>query len=150
MKMDQETENTTLGDPGGEPGMPLVRVMVAIGINPNTERLLLRAARLAKGLQGELYAIHIQPSRSASHGYQANLEWHLQQARRMGAHVEIVHADDIAAALVQAGRQHNITHLVLGQSDISRWQEAIHGSIVNRLLRFRSGIDIYIVTDPGR
>jgi two-component system sensor histidine kinase KdpD len=127
-----------------------VRVMVAIGINPNTERLLLRAARLAQGLNGELFAIHIQPTRSGSHGYQANVEWHLQQAHRLGAQIEIVRSDDVAAALIQAGRRHSITHLVLGQSDISRWQEVLRGSIVNRLLRFRSGIDIYIVTDPNQ
>jgi two-component system sensor histidine kinase KdpD len=127
-----------------------VRVMVAIGINPHTKRLLLRAARLAEGLGGQLYAIHIQPSGAASHVYHANVEWHLQQARQLGAEILLVRADDIAAALVQAGRQHDITHLVLGQSDISRWQEALHGSIVNRILRFRSGIDIYIVTDPER
>jgi two-component system sensor histidine kinase KdpD len=128
----------------------LVRVMIAIGINPNTERLLLRAARLAQGLNGELYAIHIQPTKAGSHGYQANVDWHLQQAHRLGAQVEVVRSDDVAGALIEAGRQHGITHLVLGQSDISRWQEAFRGSIVNRLLRYRSGIDIYIVTDPGQ
>lgn len=141
-----EQEEAT--DRAGADDTTIVRVMVAIGINPNTERLLLRAARLAKGLHGRLYAIHIQPSNAASHVYQANVEWHLQQARRLGAQVEIIRADDIADTLVQAGRRHRITHLVLGQSDISRWQEALRGSIVNRILRHRSGIDIYIVTDP--
>lgn len=145
-----EVEREAVDDAAGQDTTPLVRVMVAIGINPNTERLLLRAARLAQGLNGELYAIHIQPTRVGSHGYQANVEWHLQQAHKLGAQVEIVRSDDVANALIQVGRQHGITHLVLGQSDISRWQEVLHGSIVNRLLRYRSGIDIYIVTDPNQ
>jgi two-component system sensor histidine kinase KdpD len=145
MELEHEIDTSAAQD-----ATPLVRVMVAIGINPNTERLLLRAARLAQGLKGELYAIHIQPTRTGSHGYQANVEWHLQQAHKLGAQVEIIRSDDVAQALIQVGRQHGITHLVLGQSDISRWQEVLHGSIVNRLLRYRSGIDIYIVTDPNQ
>jgi two-component system, OmpR family, sensor histidine kinase KdpD len=61
-----------------------------------------------------------------------------------------VRAKDVAAALVQQCREHNITHLVLGQSDISRWQEIIRGSIINRLMRYRTGVDLYIVTDSGK
>ena len=127
-----------------------VRVMVAIGINPSTKRLLLRAAKLANGLGGELYAIHVRPLSGSSNVYEANVNWHLQQARQMGATVEIVDSSDIAATLVEQVRKHGITHLVIGQSDISRWQEAVRGSIVNRILQFRSGVDLYIVTDPGQ
>ena len=123
--------------------------MVAIGISPSTERLLFRAVRLTEGLNGDLHAVHIQPPGTHTTLYQANVEWHLQQARHLGAHVEILSAKDIAEALVAYARQHAVTHLVIGQSDISRWQEIRRGSIINRILRFRSGIDLYIVTDGG-
>ena len=126
-----------------------VRIMVAIGISPTTDRLIRRAAKLAQALHGELFAVHIHQPGEGTNVYHANVDWHLQQARQLGAHVEVVHARDIAAALVEQARKHNVTHLVLGQSDISRWQEVVRGSIVNRILRFRSGVDLYIVTDPG-
>lgn len=122
--------------------------MVAIGISPSTERLLYRAVKLAEGLNGDLYAIHVQRPGTHTTLYQANVDWHLQQARHLGAHVEIVSAHDIAETLVNYARKHAVTHLVIGQSDISRWQEIIHGSIINRILRYRSGVDLYIVTDP--
>ena len=125
-----------------------VRVMVAIGISPSTERLLHRAVKLAEGLNGDLYAIHVQRPGTHTTLYQANVEWYLQQARQLGAHVEVGGASDIAETLVAYARKHTITHLVLGQSDITRWQEIRHGSIINRILRYRSGIDLYIVTDP--
>ena len=124
--------------------------MVAIGISPSTDRLIRRAAKVAQGLGGQLFAVHIHPPGQGTNVYHANVDWYLQQARELGAHVEVVHARDIAAALVEQARKHNVTHLVLGQSDISRWQEAVRGSIVNRILRYRSGIDLYIVTDSGR
>jgi two-component system, OmpR family, sensor histidine kinase KdpD len=125
-----------------------VRVMVAIGISPSTERLLNRAVKLAEGLDGTLYALHVQRPGAHTTLYRANVEWYLQQARSFGAHVEVVSAHDIAGALVAFARKHAVTHLVIGQSDISRWQEIRHGSIINRILRYRSGIDLYIVTDP--
>ena len=124
--------------------------MVAIGISPTTDRLVRRAAKLTEVLGGELFAVHIHQPGDGSNVYHANVDWHLDQAREMGAHVEVVKATDIAAALVAQARKHEVTHLVLGQSDISRWQEVVRGSIINRILRFRSGIDLYIVTDPGR
>ena len=147
MQEQNQLPDQTTGAP--EASSP-VRIMVAIGINPNTQRLLLRAARLAHALGGQLFAVHIHAPGQASHVYHTNVEWHLDQARRLGAHVEVVRARDVAAALVQQARTHNITHLVLGQSDISRWHEAFKGSIINRILRHRSGIDLYIVTDSGQ
>ena len=124
--------------------------MVAIGINPSSDRLLRRAVKLAEGLGGELFAVHIHAPGQHSNVSEANVSWHLEQARQLGAHVHVVEAKDVAAALVEQARNHQVTHLVIGQSDISRWQEALRGSIVNKILRFRSGIDLYIVTDPGR
>ena len=126
-----------------------VRIMVAIGISPTTDRLIRRAAKLAQVLRGELFAVHIHQPGEGTNVYHANVDWHLQQARQLGAHVEVVHARDIPAALIAQARKHMVTHLVIGQSDISRWQEVVRGSIVNRILRFRSGIDLYIVPDPG-
>ncbi len=127
-----------------------VRVMVAIGINPHTERLVRRAARLAEGLDGELYAVHVHRPGQGTNVYEANVGWHLERARQLGAHVHIVEGLDIAAALVQQVREHGITHLVIGQSDITRWQEMTRGSVINRILRHRPGVDLYIVTDPDR
>ena len=127
-----------------------VRVIVAIGSNPSTNRLVRRAVKLAKGLGGDLVAIHIHAPGQHSNVYEANVGWHLEQARQLGADVHVVEATDVAATLVQYAREHGVTHLVIGQSDISRWQEALRGSIVNRILRFRSGVDLYIVTDAER
>ena len=127
-----------------------VRVMVAIGVSPSTDRLVRRAKKLADGLDGELFALHIHPRADQSNVSHANVEWHLARARQLGAHVHVVQSADIAGALVEQARTHGITHLVLGQSDISRWQEVLRGSIINRILRYRSGIDLYIVTDPER
>lgn len=131
-----------------------VRVLVGLGINPDSQRLLQTAFRLAQGLGGELLALHIQPPGNPTRLYRTNLERHLQQARDLGARVEVVSGSDIATMLVRYGRAQGVTHLVVGQSDVSRWHEVTRGSIVNRLLRLiqqeQAGIDLYVVTSSSR
>lgn len=129
---------------------PRVRVLVALGINPYSERLLRTAARLAEGLGGDLHAVHIALRGHPTSLYEANLSWHIDQARQLGAHVEIVDGDDVATTLVRYAQRNGVTHIVLGQSDVSRWHEITRGSIVTRMQRMvlhdQLGIDLYIVT----
>lgn len=131
-----------------------VRVLVALGINPSSQRLLRTAARLAQSLDGDLVALHIAPSDQRTQLYQSNLDRHIVQARALGALVEIVEGNDVAATLVTYAQAHNITHLVVGQSDVSRWREITRGSVINRILRLilqqQSGVDLYVVTASSR
>ena len=131
-----------------------VRVLVALGINTHSQSLLQTAARLAHGLNGDLIALHIAPGGQAASLYQTNLNWHLDQARELGAEVEIVEGEDIAATLVQQALSRRVTHLVVGQSDVSRWREITRGSVINRMMRMilsqRRHIDLYIVTASSR
>lgn len=142
------------GSQRGRVPLSSVRVLVALGINPYSERLLRTAARLADGLDGELLVIHITPPGNTATLYHTNLKWHLEQARDLGAQVEIVEGNDIAATLVEYATARRVTHLVVGQSDVSRWREVTRGSVINRLLRLilsqPSGIDLYIVTGSSR
>ncbi len=126
-----------------------INVLVAIGVSPSSERLLWRAVRLAQGLGGQLLAVHIHPPGAYSQVCDANVQWHLQQARDAGAQVSVIEGRDIAETLMQFGAEHGVTHLIMGQSDVSRWQEATRGSLVNKILRMRSGIDIYLAADEA-
>jgi K+-sensing histidine kinase KdpD len=47
--------------------------------------------------------------------------------------------------LVYFAREKNVNHIVLGGSDRSRWQEIIHGSLINALTRELKNVDILIV-----
>lgn len=131
-----------------------VRVLVALGINPYSARLLQTAARLAHSLGGKLLALHIAPPGKATSLYAANLQRHVDLAHELGASVETVEGKDVAVALVNHAKRRNATHLVLGQSDVSRWREVTRGTVINRIQRLilqsGGGIDLYIVTASSR
>lgn len=127
-----------------------MKIVVAVGFNPHSERLLGRAAALARGLDGALLAVHIRPPDSGTDVSDANLDWNCRHARALGATIHIVEGRDVAETLVRFAREESATHVVLGQSDISRWQEMVRGSVINKILRQHAGLDIYIVTEEAK
>jgi two-component system, OmpR family, sensor histidine kinase KdpD len=126
-----------------------VRVMVCVGYNPLSQRLINTAVRLAAGLGGQLLALHIETEESEAPGYLSLLEQNLELAERLGACVVRAHGSDLVQTLVDAAQANGVTHLVMGESARSRLEEVMHGSLVRQVLRASRGIDIYIVADPA-
>ena len=140
------------------------RVLVGFDARPHTREVIRDAWRLAHGLRADLIAVSIQPE-----GYLAftskliglirygsdapkrraaalrRLEEHATLAEDLGAEVIRTKSRDIAKTLVEIAKQRQVTQLVLGQPARGRWEELIRGSIINRVLRMSSDIDIHIV-----
>jgi len=140
------------------------RVLVGFDARPHTRQVLRDAWRLAHGLHADLIAVSIQPE-----GYLAftskligflkygtdaprqreaalrRLEEHAVLAEDLGARVIRTKSRDIARTLVEVAREHQVTQLVLGQPARSHWEELLRGSIINRVLRMSTDIDIHLV-----
>ncbi|MFB7642829.1 universal stress protein, partial [Peribacillus butanolivorans] len=58
-----------------------------------------------------------------------------------------IKGEEIAEEIVEYAMQHYVTRIILGHSKRTRWEEIIHGSIVNRILRKTKNIDVFIVAD---
>ena len=129
--------------PGG------ARIMVCVGYNPISQRLIQRAADLARAFRGELIAVHIQPAESDAPGYHMMLERNLDLARQLGARIVVEHGTPLAHVLTRVAQANRVTHIVMGESARSRLEEIRTGSLVRQILRASRGIDIYIVADPA-
>jgi two-component system sensor histidine kinase KdpD len=126
------------------------RVMVCVGYNPASQRLIQRAAHLAGAIGAELLAVHIQPSESEAPGYQAMLERNLAMARQLGAQVVVERLSGaLAETIARVAQAHAVSHIVMGESARSRLEEVRRGSLVRQVLRASRGIDVYIVADPA-
>jgi two-component system, OmpR family, sensor histidine kinase KdpD len=140
------------------------RVLVGFDGRPHTRQVIRDAWRLAHGLHAELLAVWIQPEGYLAfatkligfirHGSDApklredalrRLEEHATLAEDLGAEVIRMKSRDIAKTLVEVAKERQVTQLVLGQPARSRWEELIRGSIINRVLRMSSDIDIHLV-----
>jgi two-component system sensor histidine kinase KdpD len=144
------------------------RVMVGFDARPHTRQVIRDAWRLAHGLHAQLIAVSIQPEgylaftsklirflkfgSDATRQYelaQRRIEDHVQLAEDLGAEVIRLTSRDIAKTLVQVAREHQVTQIVLGQPARSWWEEVLRGSIVNRLLRLSTAMDIHLVPREG-
>ena len=144
------------------------RVLVGFDARPHTREVIRDAWRLAHGLHADLIAVTIRPE-----GYLAfmskligilkyggdapkyreaalhRLEEHALLAEDLGAEVIRTTSRDIAKTLVEIAHEHQVTQLVLGQPARSHWEELLRGSIINRLLRMSTDIDIHLVPRSG-
>lgn len=144
------------------------RVLVGFDSRPHTREVIRDAWRLAHGLHADLIAVTIKPEgylafmskligflkfgREAPKYREAalrRLEEHALLAEDLGAEVIRTSSSDIARTLVKIAHERQVTQLVLGQPARSYWEELLRGSIINRLLRVSTDIDIHLVPRSG-
>jgi len=124
------------------------RIMVAVTSAPGTDILLRRAARIAARVKGDLDVVHVVVNESGHHRQQEAIEKLRSLAADVGARWHEVEADHAARAIVGFAREHQITQIVIGSSQRSRWQELMGGgSIVRRVIREAGtvGIDVHVI-----
>lgn len=77
------------------------------------------------------------------------LEHNMALARRRGARILVERGAPLAEVIVRVAKANGITHIVMGKSARSRFDEVRRGSLVRQVLGASRGIDIYIVADPA-
>jgi two-component system, OmpR family, sensor histidine kinase KdpD len=124
------------------------RVMVAVSPAPGTDALVRRAARMALRLKGELDVLHVDASDATRPGDRRAAEKLRQLADDVGARWYEVQDDDAPRAIVRFAQEHQITQIVIGSSQRSRWQQLTGGgSKVARIIREAGalGIDVHVI-----
>jgi two-component system sensor histidine kinase KdpD len=124
------------------------RIMVAVTAVPGNDLLLRRAARMASRFKTELDVVHVS-SGDASRVPDREATTSLQElAADVGARWHEIEDDNPARAIARFARQHQITQIVIGASQRSRWQELTSGgSNVVRVIREAGtvGIDVHVI-----
>jgi two-component system sensor histidine kinase KdpD len=124
------------------------RIMVAVTTVPGTDGLLRRAARMATRLKGELDVVHVAASdatRAEDHKAVARLE---QLTADLGGRWHELQDDDPARAIAGFARGNQITQIVIGSSQRSRWQQLTGGgSRVKRIIDEAGalGVDVHVI-----
>ena len=144
-------------DHGAAPRKTVDRVMVCLSSDPPLSRVLLRkASRIAGRLNSDWYCVYVQtPEERADRidsSVQRRLVDNIQLAQSLGAEVVKLEGGDVAGALARFAAERGVTVAIIGQSRRSRWHRFVHGSVVDRLIDGRAGLDVLVVSlhdDPG-
>ena len=127
------------------------RLMVCLSSDPRLSRVLLRkASRIAGRLNTDWYCVYVQTSAERADRIDATVQRKLveniQLAQSLGADVVKLTGDDVAAVLAKFAADRGVTLAVIGQTRRSRWYRLRRGSVVERLLEMRAGLDVLVVS----
>ena len=119
------------------------RILVCVSRPELSEELIRRGARIAQRTRGDLLVVHA----ATGDGSRDDEGW-LDRARvlvnELGGALEVLSAEDPVDAVLSHAYQQHVTLIVVGESVRSRWQEALRGSFVDRLIKRASNIDVLV------
>jgi two-component system sensor histidine kinase KdpD len=124
------------------------RIMVAVTAARGSDVLVRRAARIAARVKAGLEVVHVLGGDASVGGDRRPIEAMKELAADVGARWYEIQDDDPARAIARFAREHQITQIVIGSSQRSRWQQLTGGgSNVMRVIREAGafGIDVHVI-----
>jgi two-component system sensor histidine kinase KdpD len=136
---------------GGAPRRAVDRLMICLSSDQPLSRVLLRkASRIAGRLNSDWYCVYVQtPEERADRidaAVQRRLVENIQLAQSLGAEVVKLEGDDVGEALSRFAAARGVTLAIIGQSRRSRWHRLWRGSVIDRLVGDRAGLDVLVVS----
>ena len=121
------------------------RVVVGISGSPGGEGLIRRAARIAGRVGGDLVGVHVAADDGLSRQDDAAIAAQRALVERLGGRTHEVVGHDRAATLVAFANAEKATQLVIGATHRDRWYEYWHGSLVARVTRLATHVDVHVI-----
>lgn len=127
------------------------RILVSAQYHWNGSLYIRRGQQIAKRLNGDLIIItFVLRARPLTKDQQVFKRSILKLTERINARfeeLELIRLRLLPSMLVRYAMQNNVTRIVMGHSQKSRWQEKWHGSIASRVLRRTRNIDVFLMAD---
>jgi two-component system sensor histidine kinase KdpD len=124
------------------------RVMVGVTTAAGTDVLIRRASRMAARLKTDLHVVHVVHGEFGRQSRDRRLDELRRVVSDVGASWHELSGDDVVETLADFARHHQITQIVIGAGQRSRWQELkAGGSIVKRFTRLAASgeVDVHII-----
>jgi two-component system, OmpR family, sensor histidine kinase KdpD len=123
------------------------RIAVLISANPKAQYLVARAARMARRMDADLYAVHVDVAMGdLSEQDQKLLTANMQFAESLGAKTVRLKGDNVADATAHFVREKHITQVIFGRTAVEGWRKLLFLNAINRFLRDAPAVDVHIVT----
>jgi two-component system, OmpR family, sensor histidine kinase KdpD len=125
------------------------RILVCLSSHPMGERLIRTGRRLADDLNADWVVMFVE---TPGHLHmpaenRKRMARNLQLAEELGASTLTVFSSSIPEAVIGYAREHNITKIVAGKPLRPPWSAALRGSVIDQIIRFSGGIDVYVVSE---
>jgi two-component system sensor histidine kinase KdpD len=142
MQLYRQDKGITKIWPAGE------RILVCVGHNPRSIRLIHAARRLAAGLRAEWIAVHVEaPSRvRSSESDIKRLGDHMRLAESLGAETAVLSGQRMSEEVITYARSRNVSRIIIGKPTHARWKDKLFGSPLDDIVRSSGDIDVYVIS----
>src|SRR6204780_3542749 len=122
------------------------RLAVCFSSNPRAQYLIARAARMARRMDAELYAIYVDIGHDTSEQDKNSLNANIQFSESLGAKVVKLKGKDVSSATAEFVREKHVTQVIFGRSAVEGWRKYLYMTAIHRFLRDAPAVDVHIVT----
>jgi two-component system sensor histidine kinase KdpD len=131
------------------------RIMVCIGANPRSIRLIRAGKRMAAGLRADWLTVFVEAPTAVkpSEGDLRQLAEHMSLAESLGAETVTLSGHKASEEILSYARTRNVTKIIIGKPTHPRWKDKIFGSLLDEVVRGSGDIDVYVISgevgEPG-
>lgn len=127
------------------------RVVVCISESPRCAALVRQTKRMADQLHAPWTALYVETARTQrlSEAERDRIADCQRLAEQLGGQAITVPGPDVASEVLRFAHDNNVTQIVVGKSNRSRWFEVLHGSVVHDLVRQAGGISVHVIGGEG-
>jgi two-component system sensor histidine kinase KdpD len=124
------------------------RIMVCIGANPRSIRLIRAAKRMAAGLRAYWIAVYVEAPTAVkpSESDLRHLAEHMRLAESLGAETVTLSGHKASEEILNYARARNVTKIIIGKPTHPRWKDKIFGSLLDEVVRGSGDIDVYVIS----
>jgi two-component system, OmpR family, sensor histidine kinase KdpD len=125
------------------------RIAVCFSSNPRAQYLIARAARMARRMDAELFAIYVDIGHDTSDQDQNSLNANIQFSESLGAKVIKLKGKEVAAATAEFVREKHVTQVIFGRTAVEGWRKYLYMNAIHKFLRDAPAVDVHIVTQEN-
>lgn len=122
------------------------RVVVCLSEGEQCAALIRQARRMADRLHAPWTALYVETARTKrlTDPERDRIADCQRLAERLGGEALTVPGLDVAEEILRFASDNNVTQILVGKSNRSRWFEMMHGSVVHDLVRKAGGIGVHV------
>lgn len=123
------------------------RILVCIGPNPESERLVRAASRIATALQAEWLAVYVETPELAllSEESRGRIFAALKGAEELGAQTTTIPGTDVTQALLAFAKERNVTSMVLGKARRKKMWNVGSRDLVDEISRQEPSLLLHVI-----
>jgi two-component system sensor histidine kinase KdpD len=120
------------------------KVMVCISPTRSALRLIRRGFRMGQRMHGDVIAVHVEDGAVGGEKAEKMLKDDFSLAERLGIQT-VTLKGPLSPTLIKFAKEQNVTAIILGHPERSRFQEVLKASVLSDLARALRTVDIIVV-----